>query len=985
MFVHKDTLGDFGRHSGRIFGSVSRFALGAVVFLGIGLVTDQVRAQQMTNMSADQLMQLQQQYQGRGSSQASGQSLTQSETILQPTAPENTNLPTSRLERILSERAGTRLRQVGYDQLGVGRAVNLPQVGAIQDSYILGAGDEIVVSLRGQENSEYRVTVDRDGRVVLPRLNPVSAAGRSFGEFRQDLINAIHRAYVSTEGFISIGRLRQISVLVSGEVGSPGVRTLTGLSTTMDAILVSGGIKKTGSLRNVHILRGGREITVDLYSVLTGQAKGNSMALTDGDRIVVPPLGRTAAVVGWVRRQGIYELPAGRAAVGTQEFLSLAGGLEVRGKYRMSVLRVAADGRNQMIALESGSGSISDGDILFVQPAANQTSSMATLSGGTALAGKYATAGSKLSELLKSPGALGEDPYTLFGVISRRDPVTLLRTLLPFTPVAVLKGAEDMVIQNDDIVRVISTKEARVLFVAVQQYRLRVASDQEAMLNPEATTQTTDNNGPDGGGTASLAQQLAKPQGGAATGMAERQAFASANAQAMEMTGQGNAPQAGQYPPDGSQPVYPGQPNGYANQPYGMPGQTYGTGQAGAYPDQPYGMPGQANGYPNQPYGMPGQPGTYPQQQAVAMNGEVSRVSDLAIQLKVDPLVLVNFLNERAVNVGGAVQGPGLYLVGPDADIQTVLTAAGGAARWADKSNIEVISTTVDPAAGKARTERRVLSLVGGGDAGYIVSPRDEVRVGEVFTAVGIGSVTLQGQVRHPGTFQIVRGEHLSDVLMRAGGLTDTAYPYGTVFLRHSSALREQDALRRQAQEIESQLLMAMSRRDPNAKMSPESFAAMQTYVNQIKTQKTLGRITVTADPALLAANPATDPLLEPNDIVFVPQRPYAVAVLGEVLQPGSIPFDSDMSASEYIDKAGGYSRFADEGMTILVLPDGSAKRLNSSWFGLGGDSVPPGSTIFVARDVSGIDIHQIITETTGIVSQLAVTAASLAVLSKNN
>jgi polysaccharide biosynthesis/export protein len=957
MFVHRDTLRDCGRRSGRVGGSVTRFALGVVVFLGLGLVTDQVRAQQITNMSADQLMQLQQQMQqGRaGVAPTTAPPVTSTETILQPTAPETANLPVSRLERILSVRAGTRLRQIGYDQLGIGRAVNLPQVGAIQDSYVLGAGDEIVVALRGQENSEYRVTVDRDGRVVLPRLNPVSAAGRTFGEFRQDLINAIHRAYVSTEGFVSVGRLRQISVLVSGEVGSPGVRTLTGLSTTVDAILVSGGIKKTGSLRNVHILRGGREITVDLYSVLTGQAHGNTTALTDGDRIVVPPLGRTAAVAGWVRRQGIYELPAGHASIGTQTFLSLAGGLEVRGKYRMSVLRVAADGRNQMMPLESGSGSIGDGDILFVQPAANQTSSMATLSGGTALAGKYATAGTKLSQLLKSPGALGEDPYTLFGVISRRDPATLLRTLLPFTPVAVLKGAEDMVIQNDDIVRVISAREARSLFAAVLQYRLKVASDQEAMLNPDSAIMGASAASPgnaaagdlmagdlmagnaaggnlkagSAGAVSSMAmQKMAADQSSAGAGLAERQALTAATEQTQNqnLAGLEGLPQEPQNQQDNTQP----------------------SGQTG-------------------------------------INVEVTRISDLALQLKVDPLVLINFLDERAVNVGGAVQGPGLYLVGPDADIQSVLMAAGGTVRWADKSNVEVISTTVDPAAGKARTERRVLSLVDGGDTGYIVSPRDEVRVGEVFTAVGIGSVMLQGQVRHTGTYQIIRGEHLSDVLMRAGGLTETAYPYGTVFLRHSTALREQDAAKRQAQEIQSQLLMAMSRRDPNAKMSPDAFAAMQAYVNQVRSQRTLGRITVTADPAVLAANPAADPLLEPNDIIYVPQRPFTVGVLGEVLQPGNVPFESDMSASEYIDKAGGYSRFADEGMTILVLPDGTAKRVGGSWFALGGDTIPPGSTIFVARDVSGIDLHQIFLDATSIASQLAISAASLAVLSKNN
>jgi protein involved in polysaccharide export with SLBB domain len=252
-----------------------------------------------------------------------------------------------------------------------------------------------------------------------------------------------------------------------------------------------------------------------------------------------------------------------------------------------------------------------------------------------------------------------------------------------------------------------------------------------------------------------------------------------------------------------------------------------------------------------------------------------------------------------------------------------------------------------------------------------------------VFTDVGIGSVTVQGQLRHTGTYQIVRGEHLSDLLIRAGGLTDSAYPYGTVFLRRSAAAREHDAFQREAKEIEDQLLLAMSRRDPNAKLSPEAFTALQSYVNQIRSQKPLGRVTVVADPAVLAANPAMDPLLEPNDVVFVPQRPYSVAVLGEVLQPGSVPFSSDMSASDYVDRAGGYSQFAAKSETILVLPDGSARRVESSWLDLGGDEVPPGSTIYVSRDISGIDLHQIIIDTTQIFSQLATSAAALAVLSR--
>ncbi|HEY0281167.1 MAG TPA: SLBB domain-containing protein, partial [Rhizomicrobium sp.] len=364
-------------------------------------------------------------------------------------------------------------------------------------------------------------------------------------------------------------------------------------------------------------------------------------------------------------------------------------------------------------------------------------------------------------------------------------------------------------------------------------------------------------------------------------------------------------------------------------------------------------------------------------------SNDVGRLSQLAAQLRVDPLVLVNFLQDHAVNVDGAVRVGGLYFVGPDADLQSLLLAAGGVESCADRGTIEVISTNIDSRAGSSQTRRRTVSLADAGGTDYIVSPHDEVRVAKVFTDVGIGSVKLQGQFRHAGTYQIVRGERLSDVLMRAGGLTDTAYPYGTVLLRRSAAEKEREAFRREATEINDQLLAAMSRRDPMAKLPPEAFTALQSYVNDLKNQPALGRVTITADPTVLAANPSLDPLLEPGDVVFVPQRPYSVYVLGQVLQPGTVPFRANMSVSDYIAQAGGYAQYADKSQTFVVLPDGSARQAGTSWFDFGGNKIPPGSTVFVSREIAGFDWRQTILDSASIFRDFATTAASLAVLSK--
>ena len=335
----------------------------------------------------------------------SDQSGASQEIILQPSAPPATDLPGSRLEQVMSTRAGVKLKQFGYDQFGFGRPVSIPQMGAVQDDYILGPGDEIDVSLRGQQNAEYQVTVARDGRVILPLLNPVSAAGRPFGEFRRDLLSAISRAYLSTKAFVSISRLREISVLVTGEINNPGARIMTGLSTAADAILISGGVRKTGSLRAVRIVRGGRSISVDLYNLVTQRGNGRNVHLADGDRIIVPPLGRTVAVAGWVRLPGIFELPPGASSISVRSLSALAGGFEIRGKYRLSVLRQQADGQSRLTKVDER-GQVRDGEILSVELAAEQVTNQAELAGGVTLAGRYAiTDGMRLSELIRQPGA----------------------------------------------------------------------------------------------------------------------------------------------------------------------------------------------------------------------------------------------------------------------------------------------------------------------------------------------------------------------------------------------------------------------------------------------------------------------------------------------------------------------------------------------------------------------------------------------------
>jgi protein involved in polysaccharide export with SLBB domain len=111
---------------------------------------------------------------------------------------------------------------------------------------------------------------------------------------------------LGTEVFVSLGSVRSVTVFVGGEVDRPGQYNLTSLSDVSAALAQAGGVRRTGSLRNVRIMRGSSSFNVDLYGLL-GIGAPPSVRLRDGDRVIVPVIGETIAISGAVARPGIYE------------------------------------------------------------------------------------------------------------------------------------------------------------------------------------------------------------------------------------------------------------------------------------------------------------------------------------------------------------------------------------------------------------------------------------------------------------------------------------------------------------------------------------------------------------------------------------------------------------------------------------------------------------------------------------------------------
>jgi polysaccharide biosynthesis/export protein len=340
--------------------------------------------------------------------------------------------------------------------------------------------------------------------------------------------------------------------------------------------------------------------------------------------------------------------------------------------------------------------------------------------------------------------------------------------------------------------------------------------------------------------------------------------------------------------------------------------------------------------------------------------------------------------SDNIVWVMNEVREPGPYLGGFGSTVEDLVLSAGGLQQDADMSNIEITSTEINRETGATRTTRQSVSAANGQLKLVSIRPMDVVRVRAVYTDRDQGTVTVAGEVRFPGVFDITRDERLSSLLQRAGGMSEVAYPYGAIFTRKQAALSEKEGYERTARELESEIPILLAKASTADPSQTSTGIYLSSLAHNLRETPALGRVVITADPTVLAIKPELDFVLEPGDTLFIPKRPSNVTVSGEVLNSGSFQYRAGLRYEDYIRLAGGASQAADEGRTFIIMPDGSATPVTSDWLSFhGSGNIPPGSTIVVPRDISPFNWSQFVKDATQIISQLAVTTASLAVLGR--
>lgn len=201
-------------------------------------------------------------------------------------------------------------------------------------SYVLGIGDEVIITVWGDTKLSIQQTINKDGNIVISDVGPIAALGTTVQQLKERLLRRMTAVYANLKNGsndatsfldVSIGKVKTSQVFVLGEVEQPGGYSISSLSSVMQALYLAGGPTVHGSMREVQVRRDGKIIrTIDLYEYILKGDNSKDVRLQDGDIVFVKPVSDRVAIIGTLFRPGIYEL---RSKETLRDLLVLSGGL----------------------------------------------------------------------------------------------------------------------------------------------------------------------------------------------------------------------------------------------------------------------------------------------------------------------------------------------------------------------------------------------------------------------------------------------------------------------------------------------------------------------------------------------------------------------------------------------------------------------------------------------------------------------------------
>ncbi len=944
------------------------------------------------------------------------------------------------------------LKQFGYDLFTAGGALESDPNISVPMDYVIGPGDTFRVHLAGKVFQEHRLEVNREGMIFSPGIGFLPVAGLRFQEFKEMLRAKVKEQLIGMElTHVTIGALRTIRVLVLGDVVKPGTYRVSALSSMTQTLLASGGIKPIGSLRNIQLKRRGKVVnTLDLYQLLLHGDDSKDVRVQGGDVIFIPPIGDTIGVSGEVKRPAIYEIPHD---ITLKESLDMAGGLlPVANPKKVKLERIDKRQRRLFYDLDITrpkmlNTRVQSGDTIQVLAVRGRPEGIIHLKGHLDHPGTYQwRPGLRLTDVLPPKSKLKPETDLSYTLISRVNPkdgrlsthaVRLDRALADpsssdnmrlkpkDTVVIFSRGRSELNNRENDLTGIVRkihdqtrfshqeqlvTVEGHVRFPGIYPYSIgmgvreliHAAGDLQpnADLNYALVVRNLAN-GEVEPFSIRLGEVLDRTAGRGNFSLKPsdfllvfkfddmpknlfrsfdldqlRGRLEGQDEAALELRGKAGKEKRGDVVLKKSQTF---------REDFFYPG-------------------GQAQGgmghLENRMVGNKETDSTVLVLKSTNRVVQTLPKETLSRKKLLEP-VLAKLREQatrerpaRIVLVSGEVRHPTFYPLERGMRVSDLIRAGGMLKESAFTlkailTRFEVKSNRYRQISHQSVDLRKILQ--GDPVADIELKPHDVLQVNRIPRWTEVSRVSLSGEVRFPGIYTLRDGETLMDLLNRAGGVTQLAFPEGAVFLRQSLKERERKEMNALLKKLEMQLAQEQSK--------PESTRANEAnrvntgllvgLIDQLRHNDPQGRLAINLPEIMDKATrniPYTHITLRDGDQLIIPKQSNEVTVLGEVYYPTSHQFKARLGLQDYINLSGGYAQKADQDRVYVVKANGqvvptqqTASSFGSSWFtGSTKIGVNPGDTIVVPMEVDKVMPMVLWKDIAQILSNISITAATL-------
>ncbi|EEZ85684.1 conserved hypothetical protein [Vibrio harveyi 1DA3] len=787
--------------------------------------------------------------------------------------------------------------------------------------YTIGAGDEIVVQLFGKENITHRLRVNRAGIINFPSLGPVNVAGMSFSEMRTSLSKRIEEQIIGVRSDISLGEMRTMQVFVMGDAYKPGAYTVSALTTMSQAIYYSGGFGESGALRNIQLKRDGRVISqLDMYDLLLKGDSSRDVRLMPGDVVFIGSVGNTISIDGEVNRPAIYEIKPGESY---EQAIKYAGGFTANAySEQVEVRRYESKGNRGVISLDFSISAqrkvqAKDGDEVNVHKKSEELTRYVQIEGDVKHPGFVEwKSGLKVADLFRSVD-------TAFNSTADINYAVVVREINPQRDIKVFQlNLANAILSPSSADNIALNSRDRVLvFNRFNNEDLDAVVENEVVNKAKTLEQAQQQ--------AELEQQKEQEQMSSSVTIDSDQNNLLNQGGTNSTSNNGNS-------------IFP----------------------AGAQLPKII---------------FRGKEITQEDFEKIKMNTRRTLLAPILLQLQQQSRL---GLAPQIAEVFGEVKHPGRYPITQTMKVSDLVAAAGGLTYNAFTINAELarsVINDIDQSASISVERIDLRNAIQGDVADDVrVVGRDRLNVLEKPNVKLQSTVVLQGEVRFPGTYTVSQGETLGDLLERAGGLTKYAHPQGAIFTREALRLQEQKLLNQYAADIRAETAKKTFRADSNIGSVISDPDKTLKFVEEASKSKALGRMVVQLD-RIIDKDKAADFMLEDGDFLFIPTFRNTVSIMGEVQVSITYLLDNRLDVDDYLNKAGGVKKQADEDRIFVVRADGSVYQPSSGyWFGNDKQELKPGDTIVVPIDTDYRDALSTWTAATQILYQTGVAINAL-------